>query len=255
MKKVLTIVLLAVVLGGLVFINRALAGRHYVVSGASGELLYAESFDAPIAWSTYDDGQLSAQPVSGVLQLIIESQNAGAFSSATPHFSDIDLSTSARAISGPVDNAFGVIFGLQNQNNNRIGDDSYFLFQASSDGYYRVTRNESGRERIISNWIQSDAVNSGLGETNILRVVAQNGVLQFHINDQPVQLCIPDDPDGVSTYYPSLGCVDGQMFDVLDGSGYTSGQIGIVAQSTATGGSGVMVDFDHVVILAPGASS
>lgn len=255
MKKVLVVLLLAMVLGGLIFINRALAGRHYVVSGASGELLYVESFDTPAAWSLYDDGQLSAQPIDGTLQLSIESQNSGAFSSVTPHFGNIDLSVSTSAVEGPVDNAFGVIFGLQNQDNNRIGDDNYYLFQASSDGYYRVTRTEAGSEHIVSNWIQSDVVNAGLGETNTLRVVAQNGLIQFFINDQIVQLCVPDDPDGVSTYYPSLGCVDGQMFNTLEGSGYTSGQIGVVAQSTATGGSGVVVDFDNVVVFAPGAAS
>ncbi len=255
MKNALTIVLLTVILGGLIFMNRTLAGKHYVVSGTPGELLYVESFDNPTAWSLYDDGQLSAMPVDGALQLGIDSQNSGAFSSASPHFGDIDLTVSTVAVEGPVDNAFGVIFGLQNQDNNRISDDSYFLFQASSDGYYRVTRSEAGQERIISNWIQSDVVNSGLGETNTLRVVAQNGALEFLINDQVVRLCVPDDPNGVSTYYPSLGCIDGQMFDALENSGYTSGQIGVVAQSTATGGAGVVIDFDNVVVLTPDVMS
>lgn len=255
MKRVLSIALLAAALAGLIFINRALGGKHYVISGAPGELLYAESFDDPAAWGLYDDGQLSAQPVDGVLQLRIDAQNAGAFSSAAPHFSDIDLSVTATAIEGPVDNAFGLIFGLQNQDNSRIGDDSYFLFQVSSDGYYRVTRTEAGQERIISNWIQSEAVHSGLGATNTLRVAAQDGALQFYVNGNLMQLCVPDDPAAISLYYPSLGCVDGQMYDAFEGSGYTSGQIGIVAQSTVTGGAGVVVNFDNVVAFAPGASS
>jgi hypothetical protein len=253
LKQVLVIILLAAIFGGLVFINRALAGKHYVVSGSPGELLYAESFDNPAAWGQYDDGQLAAQSVDGVMQVSVNSPNAGAFSSATPYFGTIDFSATATAVEGPVDNGFGVIFGLQSQDNQRVGDDSYFLFLVSSDGYYRVTRTEAGQERIISNWIQSDVVNSGLDERNSLRVVAQDGVLRFYVNDQPVQLCVPDDPAGISTYLPSLGCVDGQMLDSLVDSTYTDGQIGVVAQSTATGGPGVVVDFDNVVVLAPGA--
>lgn len=255
LKQVFTIVLLAVVLGGLIFINRALAGRHFVVSGAPGELIFAESFDQPDNWGLYDDGQLSAEAVDGTLRMSVNAVNSGAFSSAAAHFGDLDLRVDAAAVDGPIDNAFGLIFGLQNQDNNRISDDSYFLFQISSDGYYRMTRTDSGQERILSNWIQSEFVHSEIGAANRLRVTAHNGLLQFYVNDQLMQLCIPDDPAGISTYYPSLGCVDGQMFDGLEGSSYTGGRVGVVAQSTAAGGSGVTVDFNNLVVFVPKVAS
>lgn len=251
MKRFATLVVLTAILVGLILVNRVLAGRHPVVSGEAGDLLYVATFDdnAP-DWGQYDDGQLAAEAEDGVLRLSVNAESAGAFSTADAHFGDFDLHVTATAVDGPLDNGFGVIFRLQTKDNQRLSDDSYYLFLISSDGYYRVTRTVDGTEHIISDWIPSGLIQEGFEAENTLRVVGQGGSFQFFVNNQPVQLCIPNDPDGISTYALQT-CIDGSMMDMLQDDAISAGQIGVVARATETGGAGVVVDFDNMLIFAP----
>src|SRR5262249_35764915 len=126
----------------------------------------------------------------------------------------------------------------------------------SSDGYYEVSRAINGRQKELSTWIQSAAVNQGLKAVNRLRVIAQGDEFRFFINGQPVQLCIPDDPNAQSTVNPLDGsCMGGAMKDTLTDATIPNGQIGVVAQSTDTGGAGVVAAFDNLLVYAPGQAS
>jgi hypothetical protein len=145
---------------------------------------------------------------------------------------------------------------LQNKDNTALEDDSYYHFLISADGWYRLERViDGGSPEIISDWIASPLVNQGLGAINRLRVVARGDQFRFYVNDQPVQLCIPDDPTAQSTINPLDGsCMDGAMLDTLTDASIPNGQIGVSAQSTQTGGEGVAAAFDNLLIYAPEAS-
>jgi hypothetical protein len=91
-----------------------------------------------------------------------------------------------------------------------------------------------------------------LSSVNRLRVSATGDRFRFWINDQPVTLCIPDDPNAESTINPLNGeCMDGAMLETLTDATIPNGQVGVTARSTPTGGEGVVAAFDNLLIYAP----
>lgn len=253
-KKLLTLAALVALLIALILIYRTLAAIPIVRTGPPGVTLYAAGFDdAALDWSQYDDGQLSARVSEGAFMLTVNAGDTGAFSAAAPVFGDFDVRAEARASAGPLDNSFGLIFRLQNGGNTRTDDDSFYLFLISSDGYYRVTRTLSGSERVLSDWIPSDAIVQGIGAVNHVRVTARAGRFSFSVNGQPLAVCLPNAAGGQSTF--SAGeCVDGTMTDVLEDDAVAYGQLGLIARSTDTGGPGVSVAFDRVIVSMPEAT-
>jgi hypothetical protein len=249
-RRAITLLVLVLVLLLAIIANRLTAQLRYVYAGEAGDLLYASTFDEDtLDWNEYRDGQLTAKVEGGVLLLDVQA-GAGAFSLTQARFRDFDAQMQAQAIDGPVDNGFGMIFRMQNQDNQRLDDDAYYLFLISSDGYYRVMRRFQGADRILSDWINSDVIAQGIGAVNRLRVIAQGDTFQFFINDQPVQVCIPDDPQADSLYALDA-CVRGSLRDTLVDASIAEGQLGAIAITTPTGGAGVQVQFDHVLITMP----
>ncbi|MFQ3567171.1 MAG: hypothetical protein SNJ59_09230 [Aggregatilineales bacterium] len=250
MRRLLILLIPALLLIILVIIQRAAAGLHYIVPAEPGALLYVTTFEAfTDEWQQYR-GRLEASIEEGALRLRIDDHATLAFSYAAPHFADFDLTASVRAVEGPVDNGFGLVFRLQHHNNADPTDDDYYVFLISSDGYYRVLRVLDGRERVISDWIDSSAIRQGLGETNILRVIARGDTFQFFVNDTLLPLCLPDDPEGISTYALDT-CIQGTMVDLWQDASIAHGQIGVAAYSTVTGGPGVIVIFDYLLVRGP----
>lgn len=245
---------LIVILLVLVGVSRFTANWHYVVTSEPGDVLYAATFDDLLSdWDLYE-GRLEAQAVDGVLRIRAESANSGPFSVARPHFADFDYTVQARAVDGPLNNGFGIIFRLQDKGNSSLADDSYYLFLVSSDGYYQVRRVMDGVSKEISVWIPSPLVNQGLDANNNLRVLAVGDQFRFFINGSPVQLCIPDDPNGSSTYDEIRGeCLGGQLLDVLTDSAVSAGQLGVVV--VTLGEPNVTVEFDNVLVLASNSIS
>jgi hypothetical protein len=236
----------ALVLVGLFLLGRAAANWHYVYTANPGEVMFVSAFDGLLDdWQTYDDGQLAAQTPEGVLRLSVDAPQRSPFSAATPYFGDFDLRVTATAVEGPLNNGYGVIFRMKDPNN-------YYQFLTSSDGYYQVERAVNGSVRVLSIWIPSEIVNQGLGEANTLRVVARGNQFQFFVNNEPALLCIPDDPNALSTYDDlAEECIGGQMLDTLTDSSHATGRVGLVAQSFDE--AGVVVDFDNLVVSAPTA--
>lgn len=261
MRRILVLIVLVLIFAALLVVSRSVAGwQHYIVAGDSGTLLYAASFDGSSSdgfnadWAQYP-GRLMAQIADNQMQITIGAESSGAYSVALPHFGDFDVRVEAQAVAGPIDNSYGLVFRLQNKDNTMLEDDNYYLFLVSSDGYYQVSRAINGQQKELSTWIQSEAVKQDLNSVNVLRVIAKGDQFRFFINDQPVNLCIPDDPAAQSTVNPVSGeCMGGSMKDTLTDASIPNGQIGVVAKSTDTGGAGVVAAFDNLLIYAPQAS-
>ena len=257
-----------------------LAGAAFPLGGSGGELVYLSSFSAfNEDWDLFAGSQY-AQVVDEQLEISVSDASKAAWSSASPIFADFDLSVRARAQAGPIDNAFGIIFhadfadeqdcqlpavalcGLSDliplagaalrQILEPPQAAGYTAFLISSDGYYSLWRNEAGMSKALSAWIPSAAIKQGLGAENKLRVIASGADYQFYINGARVQLCLPDDREAASTYAGGQ-CLDGSMQDSYRDSSARSGRIGLIAQSTATGGGGVAARFDNVIVRMPGA--
>ena len=280
-----SILLLLVLILGVLSINalyNSLVNAQTVLSGANGEVLYAAGFDGfEDEWQQYD-GRLKSQIADGVLRLTVDDTNSTIYSLAKPAFGDFDMQVQVSPVDGPIDNAYGVIFRLHKQANTcdmplkALCDlaeidlfavplrlmfrptsntaDGYYIFLISADGYYSVWKaSETGsttQAKKVSQWIASDLVRQGLDEKNTLRVVAQGDTFQFYINGEQVALCLPDNPDSASTYSGGE-CIGGQMVFGLTDADYATGQIGMVAQSTVSGGTGVVVEYDNLIITSP----
>jgi len=232
--------------------------RASVVAGEAGALLYVATFDGEAvssfnrAWSQYE-GRLSAAVSGDVLRIAVDELGGGAYSIADPYFGDFDMRVVATATDGTEDNnGFGVIFRLQNRDNETLADDSYYAFFISGDGYYRLDRVVNGVSKTVSDWIESPAIKIGMGETNEIRVIGRANTFGFVINDQPVRLCVPDDPNGIGTLSGGECIVAGTSWveswadETID-----AGRLGVVVQNLGVNDQEVAVTFDNVLIYVP----
>lgn len=247
MRRLLTVAALGAVLVFLFFIRQQVENWHYVVSGEPGQLLYVGAFDDVAAsdWQQYD-GRVSAQVADGRVVVSNGVSNNVAFSVSDPHFADFDLRAEAQAVSGPLDNGYGVVFRYRDP-------DNFYLFLVSSDGFYQVIRVLDGTQVELSAWIDTPIIRQGLNESNYLRVVAHGDRFAFYVNNEPVQVCIPSDPEAVSTYRTGLGCIGGTMEDTLTDDSLSSGQVGVVAMSL--GEPDVEAAFDNLTVYSPEAEA
>lgn len=283
-RKWLFLLALALILLGLNLAYNAIEAYRPALSGQPGDVLYAAGFDGfSDEWQQYS-GRLSAQIADGKLTIQVDDAPRAAYSLSQAIFFDFDVRVVAEAVAGPIDNGYGLVFRLQKADAScnlpfKILCDAanlpvlnvvlpllfrpsesdatgYYLFLVSSDGYYSVWRaeetNNSTQARKISTWIQSGMVRQGLNNPNTLRVIGRGDTFQFFINGQRVNLCIPNDPTAESTYNNNSDeCVGGTMQESLTDSQFSVGQIGVIAQTTQTGGLGVSVHFDNLLITQP----
>jgi hypothetical protein len=231
-------------------LNRASPAWNYVVPVTPGAVAYAAVFDVPPPdWTLYT-GRLAARVEGGRLVLGVDEVNTSAFSLLQGlHWSDVDLTVQAQGDSGPVGSGYGLIVRFWDKGNTSPGDDDYYLFLISDDGYYRVVRSLDGQQRELSTWIPSPIVRQGFGVLNSLRVVARGDQFQFSINGERVPFCVPDNPQGQSTFTREGVCDGGQMLDTLVDATIPSGRVGVVAQAYAE--PGAVVSFDNLVLRGP----
>jgi hypothetical protein len=247
LRRLIPLLILCAALAILVMLDRAASSWTPVISGAPGALLYAASFDGGATegfndeWDQYT-GRLAASIEDSALIFRIDEPRGAPFSAPSAFYMDFDARTAGRAVAGDnSNNGFGIIFRLRDP-------DNHYRFLISSDGYYRVVRTLNGDQKDLSTWIPSDAIQQGIGVTNRLRVIGRGSQFQFFINDQRVQLCIPDDPSGISTY--SGGQCFGTMRDSLEDGALDAGAVGLTAESLDLPGE-VRIAFDYLLIYSP----
>lgn len=277
-QKLLMLVGLIVLLVIVNLLYEAAVNWQGVIAGEPESVLYTASFDDTANdWQQYD-GRISASASDDALRITVGSDASTAYSAASPVFGDFDATVLATAVDGPIDNGFGVVFRLTetgdqcdmpllvlcelaNINLFRIplrllfrpadsNQTGYYMFLISSDGYYSLWRGGTGSAERISAWIPNDAIEQDLNATNRIRVVGRGDTFQFFINGQSAAVCIPNDPAQESTYFNGE-CLDGEMQTIWRDDTYSVGKIGVVAQSTQTGGPGVVVDFDSIIVSSP----
>jgi hypothetical protein len=245
LRRFTWLLILILLVAGAFFASRALADWRYIVPDAPGTLLYATGFDAADTAGDWEQaqGRLSAQITDGVMRLDVGTPSEGVFAPLRWYFSDFDIRVQTTAIEGPENNSYGVSFRQSDLNN-------YYYFLISSDGYYQVNRVVNSVTKELSTWILSDVIPIGIGKTNQIRVVGRGDQFQFYINDQLMELCIPDDPEAKSTYVEATGaCMEGQMLTTLTDDAHAYGRVGLVVETLDE--PDVVVDFDQVVIYSP----
>ena len=259
-------------------VHATLTDRVPELDGAPGDLLYVSAFSGfHDEWDLYD-GQQSARIVDEELELRVASGQTATWSTARHHFRDFDLRVRATASQGPIDNALGLIYHARDRRDGEcdlpaiilceidrllplVGaalrqawpapdPRGHYAFLISSDGYYSLWKTHAGSAKLESAWIASPHIRQGLGVENSLRVVARDSNYRFYINGAQVQVCIPAEAGAASTFVGGE-CIDGDMLDVYYDAARPTGKLGVIAQSTATGGGGVAARFDNLLVFSP----
>jgi hypothetical protein len=137
------------------------------------------TFDDGAGWVMSSDAVADVAVVDGALQVHVIEPGQIAWGSSERSWRDLHLTVDATQVSGPLDNEYGVLL--------RMKDDQDFLaFSVSGDGYVRAARYGSGTWTVLgSDWTPSDAVRQGEA-TNRLEIVAQGGQFEFTVNGQSV---------------------------------------------------------------------
>ncbi|KAA3657628.1 MAG: hypothetical protein DWQ04_27505 [Chloroflexi bacterium] len=146
---------------------------------------FTETFDDVGNWRVASDSNVSGEVVNGVYDFHVFASNFPFWTTAGLEFEDGNYEVEATQISGPVDNGYGMIFRVDDEN------DDFYSFQISGDGYVWIGLYKNGgkeeAEPIVDEWwFASEAVNQGLNVQNRLRVQAEGANLIFYVNDQEV---------------------------------------------------------------------
>ncbi len=245
MRRLLVLLILLLLLAGTIYLSRALEDWHYIVPAEPGAVLYATGFETGRGWSLQDRRGSVIELEANALHIALQAANSRLVAEQRPYFDDFDLRVKARAVSGPVNNSFGVVF-------RRSDPDNYYVFSISSDGYYRLARVVDGAERELSVWIEATHIVRTNDAENTVRVVAEGAQFRFYVNGVAVPLCIPDDPTASSTYNEfTRECVDGQMLTAITDDTLPFGRVGVFAETLDN--PDVRVAFDDFVVLGPPA--
>jgi hypothetical protein len=252
LRKLLILFTLIIIALAMFQLSRIVDDWHYIVSASAGELIYATSFDGGMTdWSQDERTGFSYRAQDGVLRMSItpDPTRSGqhGISNWSAYIADFDVQVGVRLIEGVFDgshnNGYGVVF-------RRYDAQNYYLFILSNDGSYRVIRMLDGKSKIMSDWIWLDAIQRDINAQNRLRVVAQADRFQFYINDQLLELCIPDNPDGTSTFDFNGNCMGTMKTELIDDA-IPFGHVGVGVDLDVNQDAGFTVEFDEVLIYAP----
>ena len=224
MRRIVIFLILIVTLVAMFQLSRKADDWHYIVPAEDSTVLYATSFDGQMTdWEQDERGDFIVESTNGVMQVTAQADNTGPYALVSPYFGDFDVRVDTQIIDGDFtggnNNAFGVIFRRRDQRN-------YYIFLISGDGFYRVQRVNDSIVKELSTWNPSGAINQGANAVNSLRIIGHDDHFQFFINDTPIDLCVPDDPEAASTIV-GTECRGGEWTNTLVDDSHSFGQIAV----------------------------
>lgn len=186
------------------------------------EILFFDDFNGELncGWATYNRGGGIAAIENASMQISVSQPGQLWWTNPSRQFDDVVIRSEARQISGPNDNAYGLICRYQNEEN-------FYVFLISGDGYYAIGKYQSGIENVVyltenGQFQLSDAIHKGVA-TNELEASCIGNQLSLMVNGTP--LVTVTDPT------------------------FVTGDIGIAASILQTGAG--VIEFDNVQVTAP----
>lgn len=178
---------------------------------AGGALLYDDfSGEQDCGWALYNRGGAVVDISEGVLRISTSQPGQIWWTNPGRNFRDVIITVQARQVSGPNDNAYGVICRYQNTEN-------FYIFLISGDGFYAIGKYQSGSNRITylsgnGEYQFSEIINQGVA-TNQIRASCIGNELSLAVNGLPLETVT--DPTfvsgdiglGVSTLEPGTAVV------------------------------------------------
>lgn len=126
-------------------------------------------------WDSDADEDVQRSFGPGVYQIRVDATNTVAWGNGPVTAHDFYAEVDAYHVAGPLDNEFGILF--RNDGNN------YYLFNVSSDGYFRLHKWLDGEWASIVDWQESSAIATGEGSHNRLAVLADGPAISVLAND------------------------------------------------------------------------
>jgi hypothetical protein len=185
-----------------------------------GGALFFDDFsgEQECGWALYNQGGAVTSIEEGAFRISTSQPGQIWWSIPGRNFNDVVITTQARQVSGPNDNAYGVVCRYQNEEN-------FYLFLISGDGYYAIGKYQAGSEQILylsgdGRFQFSDIINQGVA-TNQVRASCIGNELSLAVNGLP--LVTVTDPTfvtgdiglGVSTLEPGTAVVEFDQIQVL----------------------------------------
>jgi hypothetical protein len=195
-------------------------GEPQVDACNEGGALFQDDFDGETqcGWALYNQSGAIVEITDGSLS--ISSNQPGQIWWTNPgrNFDNLIMTAQGRQVSGPNNNAYGLICRYQNEEN-------FYIFLISGDGYYAIGKYQSGSNQIIyltgdGQYQFSDVINQGVA-TNQIRASCIGNELSLSVNGLP--LATVSDPTfvtgdigvGVSTLEPGTAVVHFDTISVI----------------------------------------
>ncbi len=147
--------------------------------------LFVDTFEADrdCGWATYNRGGADVSIDEGELQISTSQPGQIWWTNPGLSFEDVVISAETRQLSGPNDNAFGVICRYQSE-------DNFYIFLISGDGYYSIGKYQAGSDEVIyltedGQFAQSDVINQGTS-TNLIEASCIGDELGLAVNGVPL---------------------------------------------------------------------
>lgn len=213
-----------------------------------GALLYTTTFDRFNDEWDLPQGSRKAEILGGELVLTLDSGKTGDGFYAlleSRKFRDFDLRVTTRQIAGDDDNAYGVVFRQRDA-------DTYYVFEISGDGYYRLTKVDNNIATNITKWIKSPVIHQGIA-SNEVRIVGKGDTFIFYVNQELMPLCTKGDK-AEPTYNEYTGeCTSNEWEDSFVDGAFKQGRVGLSLGNTLTSDvtQALVVAFDNLVIVGP----
>jgi hypothetical protein len=148
-------------------------------------ILFADDFDGEqdCGWAIYNRGGGIAAIENESMQLTVNQPGQLWWTNPNRNFSDVIITAEARQVSGPNDNAYGLICRYQNEEN-------FYVFLVSGDGYYAIGKYQSGVDTVTyltenQQFQPSDSVNIGVA-SNELEARCIGNELTLLVNGTPL---------------------------------------------------------------------
>jgi hypothetical protein len=195
------------------------AGGSNVAECNEGGALFADDFSGEenCGWALYNRGGAIAEMDEGVLRISTSQPGQVRWTNPGRSFDDAIITVPARQVSGPNNNAYGVICRYQNEEN-------FYIFLIGGDGYYAIGKYTSDSPTVTyltenGEYQFSEAINQGLA-TNQIQVGCVGNELSLTANGIPLvtvtdpTFVIGDVGLAVSTLEPGTAVVEFSDFRV-----------------------------------------
>ena len=219
--------LFGVIVLGMVLLAACGLGSNRNTACVDTGVLFQDDFEQSniCGWSLYNKAGAVSQIETGGLRLSTNQPGQIWWTNSGRNFDDVIITVDTEQISGPDNNAYGVICRYQDENN-------FYIFLISGDGFYAIGKYQSGDSQIAylsgvtdseeGGYLFSEAVNQGVA-ANQIRVGCVGNELSLVVNGLPLA--------------------------VVNDSAFVTGDIGL-GVSTLEPGTAV-VQFDNLQVIAP----